>query len=88
MRVKWWGCAKNMILKGIGSRRESQRAARGAGGSMWMRERVFLNTEFTESAEKERREEGSAGGCRQFCERDIGYGSSGSYLLSTGFCVY
>jgi hypothetical protein len=75
MGVRWWGCAKDVILKGIAMIGEWQGKWRGAGGSICVRERAFLNTEFTESAEKERGEDGSDGGCRQFCERDIGYGS-------------
>jgi hypothetical protein len=35
---------------------------RGAGGSVRVKERVFLNTEFAESAEEERGEAGKGGG--------------------------
>jgi hypothetical protein len=80
MWVRWRGSAKDVILKGIAAVGEWRGEARGAGGSMWVRGRVFLNTptgsgqaSLTDSAEKEK--DGSAGGCRQFCERDIGYGS-------------
>ena|SRR5271155_78063 len=62
MGVRWWGCAKDVILKGIMAIDERRGGAKGVGGSVWVRERVFLNAEFTESAEKKRGEAGSDGG--------------------------
>jgi hypothetical protein len=62
MGVRWWGCAKNVILRGIVASDEWRGEARGSRGSGRVREWVFLNTEFTESAEKERGEAGSGGG--------------------------
>ena len=62
MGVRWWGCAKDVILKGIMAIDERRGGAKGVGGSVWVRERVFLNAEFTESAEKKRGEAGCDGG--------------------------
>jgi len=60
------GSAKDVILKGIAACGEWPGEVREAGGSVRVRERVFLNTPtgsgqatFTESAEEER---GEAGG--------------------------
>ena len=61
-----WTLAKQ---SGDGWRRE----IRGADGSVWVRERVFLNTEFTESAEKERGEAGSARESGEVSGFSVGY---------------
>jgi hypothetical protein len=79
MGVRWWGSARDVILKGIVACGEWRGEVRWVGGSVRVRERVFFNTPtgsgqttFTESAEEER---GKAGGQRQSCERTMGNGS-------------
>lgn len=95
MGVRWWGCAKDTILKRIAEIGHLQGEGRWAAGAKWVRERIFINTptgpgqpRFTENAEKERGKDESAGECRQSCERDIGHGSSGSNFVSIYFHVY
>ena len=57
-------------------------------GSVRVRERVFLNTEFTESAEGETGQVWRGGRWTWFCERNIGNGSREYYQLSIDLFVY
>jgi hypothetical protein len=86
MGVRWWGCAKDVILKGIEASNEL-----GSGQEHGSEDPPLqkLGRELNaESADEERGEAGSGGGRRGFRERTIENGSRGSYRLSIETSIY